>query len=402
MAISDRSVISNLKFIYKKEGDHLKGKLKYFQHRDDRDTHIQQRDENGEPVRRWEDRGLGDNYNSIAQSCANLATTGLKNDVGARTLVLSPQVEFMAAIPPDMRMAVMAELTDATVERWFEEMRLPQAEYAFVVHKGEVKTDRPEGIEQENKEFVHSHVVLAATTPGFSQDRENYKVYKEQLDDLHRVSTEEMERIWTRELGVERVQELNQELEQLTADLKQADLDRSQIIAPDQEPNPRDIDEAMLDIYESTGLEPPEDLLERVYEARLEQANELDPVQALRDLGFEIDDDEPNPIRDLEDLGFDFSGEAEISTREDVVDFARDLGFDIPDDTVRDLSEDDIDILQAYRDLGFAIPDDDLTPSDELEEILEDLRDLGFEIPADDTVDIESEPKPEIPDLDFD
>ncbi len=402
MAISDRSVISNLKFIYKKEGDHLKGKLKYFQHRDDRDTHIQQRDENGDPVRRWEDRGLGDNYNSIAQSCANLATTGLKNDVGARTLVLSPQVEFMAAISPDRRMAVMSELTDATVERWFEEMRLPQAEYAFVVHKGEVKTDRPEGIEQENKEFVHSHVVLAATTPGFSQDRENYKVYKEQLDDLHRVSTEEMERIWTRELGVERVQELNQELEQLTADLKQADLDRSQIIAPDQEPNPRDIDEAMLDIYESTGLEPPEDLLERVYEARLEQANELDPVQALRELGFEIDDDEPNPIRDLEEMGFDFSGEAEMSTREDVIDVARDLGFEIPDDTVRDLSEDDIDILQAYRDLGFAIPDDDLTPSDELEEILEDLRDLGFEIPADDGIDIEPEPKPEILDFDFD
>lgn len=402
MAISNRSVISNLKFIYKKEGDHLKGKLKYFQHRDDRDTHIQQRDENGEPVRRWEDRGLGDNYNSIAQSCANLATTGLKNDVGARTLVLSPQVEFMAAIPPDMRMAVMAELTDATVERWFEEMRLPQAEYAFVVHKGEVKTDRPEGIEQETKEFVHSHVVLAATTPGFSQDRENYKVYKEQLDELHRVSNEEMERIWTRELGVERVQELNQELEQLTADLKQADLDRSQIIAPDQEPNPHDIDEAMLDIYESTGLEPPEDLLERVYEARLEQANELDPVQALRELGFEIDDDEPNPIRDLEDMGFDFSGEAEISTRDNVVDFARDLGFDIPDDTVRDLSEDDIDILQAYRDLGFDIPDDNLSPSDELEEILEELRDLGFEIPVDDDMDIQPEPKPEMPDLDFD
>jgi len=402
MAISDRSVISNLKFIYKKEGDHLKGKLKYFQHRDDRDTHIQQRDENGEPVRRWEDRGLGDNYNSIAQSCANLATTGLKNDVGARTLVLSPQIEFMAAIPPDMRAAVMAELTDTTVERWFEEMRLPQAEYAFVVHKGEVKSDRPDGIEQEHKEFIHSHVVLAATTPGFSQDRENYKVYKEQLDELHRVSTEEMERIWTRELGVERVQELNQELEQLTADLKQADLDRSQIIAPDQEPNPHDIDEAMLDIYEATGLEPPEDLLERVYESRLEQAATRDPIQELRELGFEIDDDEPSPIRDLEDMGFDFSGEAEMSSnREDVVDIARDLGFEIPDDTAHDLSEDNIDILEAYRDLGFVIPDGDLTPSDELEEILEDLQDLGFEIPTDD-MDMQPEPKPEIPDLDLD
>jgi hypothetical protein len=399
MAISDRSIISNLKFIYKKEGDHLKGKLKYFQHRDDRDTHIQQRDENGDPIRRWEDRGLGDNYNSIAQSCSQLATSGLKNDVGARTLVLSPQVEFMAAIPPDMRMAVMAELTDVTVERWFEEMRLPQAEYAFVVHKGEVKTDRPEGIEQENKEFVHSHVVLAATTPGFSQDRENYKVYKEQLEDLHRVSTEEMERIWTRELGVERVQELNQDLEQLTAELKQADLDKSQII-PD--PSQRDIDEATLDIYEATGLEPPNDLIKRVYEARLEQAAERDPVQELRGLGFDIPDDAPNPIRDLEDMGFDFSGEVEIRVEHDVIEVARELGFDIPDETAPKFNEEEIDIIEAFRELGFVIPDGDVIPSDGLDEILKDLRDLGFEIPVDGDMDIEIEPQPEVHDIDMD
>lgn len=402
MAISDRSVISNLKFIYKKEGDHLKGKLKYFQHRDDRDTHIQQRDENGDPIRRWEDRGLGDNYNSIAQSCSQLATSGLKNDVGARTLVLSPQVEFMAAIPPDMRMAVMAELTDATVERWFEEMRLPQAEYSFVVHKGEVKTDRPEGIEQENKEFVHSHIVLAATTSGFSQDREDYKVYKEQLDDLHRVSTEEMERIWTRELGVKRVQELNQDLEQLTADLKQADLDRSQIIRSEQEPSQCDIDEAMLDIYEATGLEPPNDLIKRVYEARLEQAAERDPVQELRGLGFDIPDDAPNPIRDLEDMGFDFSGEVEIRVEHDVIEVARELGFDIPDETAPKFNEEEVDIIEAFRELGFVIPDGDVIPSDGLDEILKDLRDLGFEIPVDGDMDIEIEPQPEVHDIDMD
>jgi len=357
VAISDRSIISNLKFIYKKEGDHLKGKLKYFQHRDDRDTHIQQRNENGELVRRWVDRGLGESYNEITRNCAQFATSGLMNDVGARTLVLSPQVEFMAAIPPDVRMAIMAELTDSTVERWFEEMRLLQAEYSFVVHKGEVKTDRPDGIEQENKEFLHSHVVLAATTPGFSQERDNYKVYKEQLEILHQVSVEEMEHIWTRELGVERVQELNQDLEDLTAELRRIDLEKSQIIQPEQEVNQRELDETMLELYEATGLEPPEDLLERVYDARLEEATQRDPVQNLRDLGFDIPDDELNPIRDLEDMGFDFSGEAEIS-------------------------------------------EGDLTTSDELEEILEDLRDLGFEIPTEPEIHIEPASS-NIPDLDM-
>lgn len=402
MAISERSVISNLKFIYKKEGDHLKGKLKYFQHRDDRDTHIQQRDEDGEPIRRWEDRGLGESYNEIARNCAQLATSGLTNDVGARTLVLSPQVEFMAAIPSDMRMAVMAELTDATVERWFEEMRLPQAEYAFVVHKGEVKTDRPDGIEQENKEFVHSHVILAATTPGFSQERDNYKVYKEQLETLHQVSVEEMERIWTRELGVERVQELNQDLEDLTAELKQIDLEKSQIIHPEQEVNQRELDETMLELYEATGLEPPEDLLERVYDARLEEAAQRDPIQDLRDLGFDIPDDEPNPIRDLEEMGFDFSGEAEIPVKRDVIDVARELGFDIPDESAPELTEDDMDIIESFRELGFDIPEGDLTTSDELEEILEDLRDLGFEIPTEPEIDIEPDIQPSAPDMDID
>ncbi|MEO1666695.1 MAG: hypothetical protein AAFU54_18805 [Chloroflexota bacterium] len=399
MAISERAAISNLKFIYAREGDHLKGKLKYFQHRDDRDTHIKQRDELGEPIRRWEDRGLGDNYNSIAQSCQQMATQGLTNDVGARTLVLSPQVEFMAAIPPDMRPAIMAELTDATVERWFEEMRLPTAEYSYVVHQGEVKNDRPDGIEQENKEFTHSHVVIAPTVPGMTQERENYKVYKEQIQQLHQVAAEEMERIWTRELGPERVQDLNQDLEDLTARLKERDLEHTQITPPEQEMTQLDIDEAMLEIYDATGLEPPEDLLERVYDGRAERAAEVDPIEELRALGFEIDDDDP--IRDLEELGFDFSGEAEIEVTQDVVDIARELGFDIPEDTVRDLTEEDFDILEEYRELGFIIPRDDTIPSDQLEEIIEELQELGFDIPVDDPLELEPEILEE-PDFDLD
>ena len=355
MTLSNRSIIANQKFIYKKEDDHLKGKLKYFQHRDDKNTHIQQRDETGEAIRRWEDRGLGDNYNKIAESCSQLATSGLKNDVGARTLVLSPQVEFMAAISPDKRMELMAELTDATVERWFEEMRLPPAEYAFVVHQGEVKTDRPEGIEQENKEFVHSHVILAATTPGRTQDRDNYKVYKEQLEQLHEASVAEMERIWTRELGQDRVQELNQELEELTEKLKQIDLENSQIIKPEQKRSPQERDEALLELYEVTERQAPADLLGRVYDARMEQAKTLDPVGELRELGFDIPEDDDMP---------------QLSETSDLIDDLRELGFDIPED-------------------------DDMPQSSEMFDIIDDLRELGFDIPKDTDIDIETN-KPDI------
>jgi hypothetical protein len=77
-------------------------------------------DEAGNPVRRWIDRGLGDNHATIANRCQRLATGGLSSNVSARTLVLSPQIEFMQAIPAARRAAVMEELTEATVDRWFE------------------------------------------------------------------------------------------------------------------------------------------------------------------------------------------------------------------------------------------------------------------------------------------
>jgi|GEM_PF-1484605 hypothetical protein len=400
MPLHQRAMIANQKFIYKKEGDHLSGKLKYFQHRNDRDTHVRQHDDEGNPIRRWVDRGLGSSHGAIATSCAALATTGLANDVGARTLVLSPQVEFMQAIAPDRRAAVMEELTEATVDRWFESMNLPTAEYAFVVHQGEVKTDRPGEIEQEDREFVHSHVVLAATVPGLMEDRDNYKVYKEQLELLHQASADEMERIWTRELGAERVAELNQDLEDLTERLQAIDEERERAAIEQATPTPHEIDETMLEIYQATGIEPPEDLLERVYDAREAEA-EQDPVAGLRALGFDIPDDEVDILRDLEALGFDIPRDPiQQDLDDDVVALARELGFDIPDDElVEQLQEEDFDLLQAYRDLGFIIPDDELEVGrDDLEEIIEELRDLGFDIPDDLDVDTDMDDAPEIAD----
>lgn len=391
MALHTRAMIANQRFIYKKEGDHLAGKLKYFQHRNDKDTHVRQYDEDGNPIRRWIDHGLGSSHGAIARSCEALATSGLSNDVGARTLVLSPQVEFMQAIPADRRAAVMEELTEATVDRWFEAMNLPTAEYAFVVHQGEVKNDRPDEIEQNNREFVHSHVVLAATVQGLTEERDNYKVYKEQLEQLHQVSAEEMERIWTRELGAERITELNQELADLTERLQEIDEARERAAIEQATPTQRDVDETMLEIYQATGIEPPEDLLERVYEAR-EADVELDPVANLRALGFDIPEDESDILSELEALGFDIPHDPiQQELDEDIIALARDLGFDIPDDDrVDNLQEEDFDLIQAYRDLGFIFPDDDFDSdhSDQLEEIIEELRDMGFDIPDDGELDV--------------
>lgn len=383
MAINKRAMVANQKFIYKKEGDHLSGKLKYFQHRNDRDTHVKQIDEQGNPIRRWIDHGLGSNHRAIAQNCTALATTGLTNDVGARTLVLSPQVEFMQAIPVERRDEIMEELTEATVDRWFEAMNLPTAEYAYVVHKGEVKNERPEEIEQEHREFVHSHVVLAATVPGLMEDRDDYKVYKEQLEQLHQVSAEEMERIWTRELGVERVQELNQDLEELTEQLQAIDEAREQAAVELASPTEPELDEVMLELYQSIDMTPPQDLLERVYEAR-EAEVALDPVAGLRALGFEIAEDEIDYLQEMREMGFVIADDPiEQDMNEDILQMARDLGFDIPEDDVELVVEQDFDLLDAYRELGFVFPEDDLSQTQDMDTILEELADLGFDIPRD-------------------
>src|SRR5690606_22327000 len=126
----------------------------------------------------------------------------------------------------------------------------------------------------------------------------------EQLEQLHQVSAEEMERIWTRELGAERVAELNQELADLTERLQEIDEARERAAIEQATPTQRDVDETMLEIYQATGIEPPEDLLERVYEAR-EADVELDPVANLRALGFDIPEGESDILSKLEALGFD-------------------------------------------------------------------------------------------------
>jgi hypothetical protein len=380
-----RAMVANQKFIYQAERDHLAGKLKYFQHRNDRDTHVKQFDEQGNRIRRWIDRGLGHSHGAIASRCDELATSGLTHEVGARTLVLSPQVEFMQAIPPDRREAVMEELTETTVDRWFEAMNLPTAEHAFVVHRGEVKHDRPDDIEQEDREFVHSHVVLAATVPGLTEERENYTVYQEQLEQLHRVSAEEMERIWTRELGPERVADLNQQLDELTERLHAIDETRERDAIAAASPTEHDLDETMLEIYQATDIEPPEDLLERVYDAR-QQDVERDPVAHLRALGFDIpEDDDPDILQDLRDLGFEVPEDPiQEDLDGDIIELARELGFDIPEDPV-ELPDEDVDLIDAYRELGFIIPEDDVDiQTDEMDNILDELAELGFEIPADD------------------
>jgi len=217
-----RAIITNTKFVYANQRKKLRGLLRYFQYRNDKDSaeHVQQFDDRGQRVDRWTDRGLGGEYRDILGKSLELATTTMHRNVSARLLVIAPEVHLMEAIPEDRRADVLRELTESTVENWFERMDLPTAEYAFVLHESEPTDTRPDGRlkdeTQLSQSYLHSHVVLAATVPGFEQDREGYKVYDKQIRALHEAGRDAMEQIWQRELGVERVAELNQELEERT------------------------------------------------------------------------------------------------------------------------------------------------------------------------------------------
>ena len=229
MSVHPRSMITNLKFVYKNQKGKLTGLLKYFQHRDDKagHTHIPQVGEDGKPIERWVDQGLGQHYRDILANSQALATSGMKQDVGARLMVVAPEINLMHAIDEDRRVAVLEELTETTLEGWFEKMNLPTAEFSYVAHESEPSEARPDGRtkdEGEEKSYLHTHVVLAATVPGLESERQNYRVYERHISQLHEAGREALERIWTRELGQEKFSELQAELSE--RDARQRELDQ--------------------------------------------------------------------------------------------------------------------------------------------------------------------------------
>jgi hypothetical protein len=226
-----RSVTTNLKFTYRDQKKKLRRLLRYFQYRDDKSSaeHVRQWDEFGQRVERWVDRGLGTDHQEILENVLDLATDTLRRDVGARLLVIGPEVNLMHAIDPDRRVDVLRELTEKTVDHWFERMNVPTPEFSYVVHESQPSDTRPDGRlkdEVQTESYLHTHVVIASTVWGLEQEREAYRVYDKQISMLHEAGREAMTAIWEREIGVERFAALQAELAE--RDLRQRELDRQQ------------------------------------------------------------------------------------------------------------------------------------------------------------------------------
>src|SRR5258708_19600952 len=90
----------------------LKGLLRYVQCGDERDGHISQKG----GLERWTDRGLGHNFQTIAARCDELKSA----HVQAFTWVINPNPDLVALLPEHQREAFVRELTETTLDTFFE------------------------------------------------------------------------------------------------------------------------------------------------------------------------------------------------------------------------------------------------------------------------------------------
>ena len=154
---------------------HLRGKLKYFTYRDNRDTHLKPQ----ERVDRWQDRGLGKDYRTILQRCDRLRSP----HVLAWTWVISPAPDLMALVPEDLRRDLVIDLTERIVESYYTARGAEVPEYSFTVHNR--LTTAAEG-GQAGLQHLHTHVILPGTVPTLESRQAFYNNKEKGHDQLIR------------------------------------------------------------------------------------------------------------------------------------------------------------------------------------------------------------------------
>ena len=212
--------IANVK--YKKptadDSKRAKNLLRYLTYRDGRDDHVKQ----VSGIERWVDRGLGSTVSEITRTCDDFRS----DHVLAFTLVFNPNPSLIAMIPHDDREQFVKELTESTLDDFFEARDVDTGvEFSYVVHHRH--TDDPQAPGQHDP---HTHVIL----PGTIWDEEvgersdlffsqNKKV--NHIDMLHRATEQNMEVLMERYVGSDWEQRIDAlfELREQQADVTRAE-----------------------------------------------------------------------------------------------------------------------------------------------------------------------------------
>lgn len=184
-----------------------KGLLRYLTYRDGRDGHIKQ----VSGIERWVDHGLGGSVAEIAHTCDDFRS----DHVLAFTLVFNPNPSLIAMIPHEQREQFVKELTENTLDDFFEARDVDTGlEYSYVMHHRQ--TEDPQAPGQHDP---HTHVIL----PGTIWDEEvgersalffsqNKKVNHIEL--LHTATEQNMEILMERYVGPKWEERIDALLEQ--------------------------------------------------------------------------------------------------------------------------------------------------------------------------------------------
>ncbi len=145
--------VANVK--YKKptasDSKKAKGLLRYLTYRDSRDGHIKQ----VSGRERWSDHGLGSTVGEIADTCEQYRS----DHVLAFTLVFNVNPDLIVMVPEKRRARFVRELTETTLDRFFEERGIEGGiEHSYVTHFRESEDSQAPGMPNP-----HTHVILPGT-----------------------------------------------------------------------------------------------------------------------------------------------------------------------------------------------------------------------------------------------
>ncbi len=192
-----QSVIANVRYQTPKGkgASKLKGLLRYVQYRDDRDGHIPQH----RGLERWTDKGLGGDFQTIAANCDRLKS----DHVQAFCWVMNPNPDLVAMMPEKQREAFARELTETTMERFFEARGIDTPEYAYAIHRRETTDSNRPG-----RDNPHAHVVLPGTFDSWA-DGARLPLYMNQnkrenhIELLHGIAQQQIGSLMERYVGLD-------------------------------------------------------------------------------------------------------------------------------------------------------------------------------------------------------
>lgn len=209
--------VSNLRYKQPStdEGKRMKQLLGYLTYRDSRDKGVKL----VAGQERWVDHGMGGSVGEIAQRCDDLRS----QHVLTFSLVVNPNPQLIAMIPHEQREQFVRELTERTVDGFFEARGLDTGcEYSYVLHHRESDDLQAPGLHNP-----HTHVVLPGTV--WSEEHgERINLYFSQsrkvdhIEMLHDVTERHMADMLDRSVGLDweqrydALENLREEQQQIT------------------------------------------------------------------------------------------------------------------------------------------------------------------------------------------